>query len=398
MRILFDMDKKDYNPDGKVFSRPSVRGVISRDGKVLLVYSKKYNYFKFPGGGIEEKESHSEALAREVQEETGYRIIPAGVEEFGKVIRKQRDSFKPDCIFLQENYYYMCRVEDECGETRLDDYEAEEGFTPVWMDPFDASHCNRYCNSEDVDHDMVMREARVLDLVDTELRKKSWEEHERETINKLGNPEYAEMLKYVEGVLSEVPSERVEAKTSINYSRFEHIKHVLGWAKRLYDLADNKDELRYDDIMIASIFHDIGRNVNIKGLSHAEAGIPLTREYLEKHGYPKERIEYICSLVGQHSDKWKMRNNQDLDKNLLLLMEADLLDDMGALGIIMDSMIVMKRNPEAVFKDCLNHIERFTYRQMQDNPMVSAAGIKLWNEKTALTNAFVESLRADLIL
>lgn len=71
MRILFEMDKKDYIPNGSVFSRPSARAIIIIDGKIAMVYSKKYNYYKFPGGGIEDTESMKEALIREVLEETG---------------------------------------------------------------------------------------------------------------------------------------------------------------------------------------------------------------------------------------------------------------------------------------------------------------------------------------
>ena len=41
MRILFEMDKKDYVPNGSVFSRPSARDVIIKDGKIAMVYSKK---------------------------------------------------------------------------------------------------------------------------------------------------------------------------------------------------------------------------------------------------------------------------------------------------------------------------------------------------------------------
>ncbi len=51
MRILFEMDKKDYVPNGSVFSRPSARAIIIKDGKIAMVYSKKYNYYKFPVGG-----------------------------------------------------------------------------------------------------------------------------------------------------------------------------------------------------------------------------------------------------------------------------------------------------------------------------------------------------------
>lgn len=69
MRILFEMDKKDYVPNGSVFSRPSARAIIIKDGKIAMVYSKKYNYYKFPGGGIEVDECMEDALIREVLRE-----------------------------------------------------------------------------------------------------------------------------------------------------------------------------------------------------------------------------------------------------------------------------------------------------------------------------------------
>ena len=37
MKNLFEMDKKDYNPNGKVYARPSVRAVIVRGEDVLFV-------------------------------------------------------------------------------------------------------------------------------------------------------------------------------------------------------------------------------------------------------------------------------------------------------------------------------------------------------------------------
>ena len=83
MRILFEMDKKDYVPNESVFSRPSARAVIIKDGKIAMVYSKKYNYYKFPGGGIEADECMEDALIREVLEETGLCVIRDSIQEYG---------------------------------------------------------------------------------------------------------------------------------------------------------------------------------------------------------------------------------------------------------------------------------------------------------------------------
>jgi len=46
MRELFSMDAKDYLEGGKVFRRDSARAIVLKDGKVLLVHSKKYDYYK----------------------------------------------------------------------------------------------------------------------------------------------------------------------------------------------------------------------------------------------------------------------------------------------------------------------------------------------------------------
>ena len=90
MRLLFEMDAKDYDPDGKVFSRPSARGIIIRDGKIAMVHSLKYDYYKFPGGGIEKGESPEQALQREVAEEAGLQVIPQSIREYGLVHRVQK--------------------------------------------------------------------------------------------------------------------------------------------------------------------------------------------------------------------------------------------------------------------------------------------------------------------
>lgn len=54
----------------------SVRGIIIRDGKILLIHRFKNGaeYWVVPGGGVEEGEALEEALRREMKEETGREI------------------------------------------------------------------------------------------------------------------------------------------------------------------------------------------------------------------------------------------------------------------------------------------------------------------------------------
>ena len=55
--------------------RPGAYGVVRREGGVLLVWDQADEQWYFPGGGIEAGESPEDALAREVTEETGFRLV-----------------------------------------------------------------------------------------------------------------------------------------------------------------------------------------------------------------------------------------------------------------------------------------------------------------------------------
>lgn len=413
MKELFTIDTHDYNPDGRVHVRPSARAIIEKDGRFLVMHSRKYDYYKFPGGGIEAGETPEQALIREVREESGYFVKTETIEEFGRVLRRNRDAKDPDAIFEQQNYYYFCEIGDERVPITQEDYEIEEGFEAVWVEClFALVRANRHALRSGGDPALIEREMRMFDLADEATRKRKFEREETQAIKSLGErkqddtagivPDYADMLAFVGETLEPVQTEGEGGvgahKLEFGYSRFEHTKRVLGWARRLYDRTPDKTGLRYEDLMIATIFHDVGRAVSaVSGGDHAAEGVPITREYLLSHGYPEDRTEYICGLVADHSCKWRM-TDPDIDRTLLMLMEADLLDDMGVLGLVMDSMIVRGRKKNATFYDCYNHYCRYTLPMQKHSPMVTPEGRFFWDEKTEIVERFVELLHRDITI
>ncbi len=163
MRLLFEMDARDYDPEAKRFIRPSVRGIILKDDTIAMVHSLKYDYYKFPGGGIEAEESYLQALCREVSEESGLRVLPGSVREYGLVPRREKG--RRGEVFVQDNFYYLCRTEDTVGSQHLDNYEAEERFTLEFVDPREAIKVNRRPSHGGKNQNMLEREARVLELL-----------------------------------------------------------------------------------------------------------------------------------------------------------------------------------------------------------------------------------------
>ena len=165
MRLLFEMDKRDYDQCTHVFQRDSARSIIIKDGLLAMVHSLKYDYYKFPGGGIENGEDPLEALIRETREETGLTVIPGSIKEYGYVHRIQRSDKDVTECFIQDNYYYLCEVSDEVESQQLDDYEAQESYRLEYVKPRIAIDKNRNVKDSPYNRVMFEREARVLEIL-----------------------------------------------------------------------------------------------------------------------------------------------------------------------------------------------------------------------------------------
>ena len=170
MKELFRLDMEDYDPSWPRKIRPSVRAIILRGGEVAMIHSLLYDYYKFPGGGIEQGESLHDALIREVREEAGLRVIPESIREFGSVLRIQRsDKHDTPRIFEQQKYYYLCETAGAPEPQKLDDYEEFERFTLEFAAPQTAIDANRTHDHSGKDPVLIEREARVLELITEHL-------------------------------------------------------------------------------------------------------------------------------------------------------------------------------------------------------------------------------------
>jgi 8-oxo-dGTP pyrophosphatase MutT (NUDIX family) len=165
MRLLFEIDKKDYAECTRSFSRPSARSIIVRDGKIAMIHSRQYDYYKFPGGGIETGEDPVEAMIRETREEAGLIAVPETVREYGYVHRIQKSDSDPTEAFVQDNFYYLCDAQDAVVSQDLDNYESKENYTLEFVDPLTAIRKNRNVAQSPYNRMMFEREARVLEML-----------------------------------------------------------------------------------------------------------------------------------------------------------------------------------------------------------------------------------------
>ena len=166
--MLFEMDKHDYDDCTHSFVRNSARSIIIRDGKVAMIHSLKYDYYKFPGGGIEHGEEPVDAMIRETREESGMIVIPETIQEYGYVHRIQKSDSDPTEAFVQDNYYFICDAQETVVSQELDDYESKESYSLEFVDPHGAIRKNRNVSQSPFHQTMSDREAKVLELLISE--------------------------------------------------------------------------------------------------------------------------------------------------------------------------------------------------------------------------------------
>lgn len=117
--------------------RLAARGIVLKDTQILMIYSKFYNDYTFPGGGVENGEDEILALKRECIEEAG--VIIQNIRPFYKIFEKRELDDKT--YLLHESHFYLCDIKDFC-ERHLEDYEVALGYETVWVSIDDAIKSN----------------------------------------------------------------------------------------------------------------------------------------------------------------------------------------------------------------------------------------------------------------
>ena len=159
------MDKKDYAGCTHDYVRNSARSIIIKDGRIAMIRSLKYDYYKFPGGGIEKGETPVQAMIRETREEAGLVVKPETVREYGRVHRVQKSDRDETTRYVQDNYYYLCEAEEQTVPQKLNYYEARDLDVLEYVEPALAIEKDRSVKAGPYNQMMFEREARVLEML-----------------------------------------------------------------------------------------------------------------------------------------------------------------------------------------------------------------------------------------
>ena len=135
MKLLFEVDTKDYDEKAERTYRRSACGIVVRGKTIALCYVDKHRAYVIPGGGIEPGESMEQAVVRELHEETGLRIIPESVREYGYTHSIRKGQYEP--VYVQDSFFYLCQAEEMVDEVSLTANEIHNGLHFGFVNPFE---------------------------------------------------------------------------------------------------------------------------------------------------------------------------------------------------------------------------------------------------------------------
>ena len=153
------LSASDVSYNIPLIERTAVRATLLRYGRLLLLRSR-HGDLKFPGGGVEPGETHTEALRRELAEECGLNAVDLGDELL--TIAEYSRAREPGFVFKMTSHYRRCFTEVEPTAQRLDAYEAELALRSVWVEPSEALRTNERCLLAGVPAPWLRREILAL--------------------------------------------------------------------------------------------------------------------------------------------------------------------------------------------------------------------------------------------
>ncbi|EGM76746.1 ADP-ribose pyrophosphatase [Rheinheimera sp. A13L] len=141
MRLLHSLKHITPTPEHRLGERVATRAIVLRGSDILVLYTKRYDDYSLPGGGVEAGEDLESALVRELIEETGAKNVKI-VTPFG-LFEEFRPWYKDNLDVLRMlSYCYVCEISSELGQPNFEHYEIQNGMQVCWLNIYKAIRHN----------------------------------------------------------------------------------------------------------------------------------------------------------------------------------------------------------------------------------------------------------------
>ena len=201
--------------------------------------------------------------------------------------------------------------------------------------------------------------------------------------------DFNNMLEYVLDILKKNDALKPHKPNQCFRNRYEHSLRVYKWAKRL---AVDYQKIDLDICLTACIFHDVGYAYGQD--DHPINSVKIFKESANIHNLDPLFVQKVSDIIYVHSDK-SLLKDPNSSPELIILLEADLMDEEGALGIVWDLFSEGMNKPDSF--DCgLDTLNKHSAHILNQDYMVTPLAKMIWNEKKELVKDFILQLKEDL--
>lgn len=206
----------------------------------------------------------------------------------------------------------------------------------------------------------------------------------------LDDPTLQRITAYARECLSAIPH-ATKMNTAFPFrDRYAHSLRVMGWCQRLLEGIPAQRDI----VLAAAALHDVGYAVS--AADHALHGQRMAEGFLREMGMEEGALLNIADLIGRHSDKHL--NPLRMSNELMVLQDADCLDEIGAVTVLWDGL-AEGAEPEQSYVKAYHRIAQ-SYRNLtgRNRRMKTEIAQELYQQRLGFLGDFLRELEFELFL
>ena len=170
-------------------------------------------------------------------------------------------------------------------------------------------------------------------------------------------------------------------------NRFEHTMRVLTWAHRIHEVEGGDFEI----ITFAILFHDTGWSDTV---DHALIGAELAEQYLLDKGVDPTLVGRIASAARTHNKRQASQESLPIEN--LIVMDADLLDEVGVITLVWDAMATATEGKPSYARALEKDLEYYKKAKEKSIYLKTETGKRFYNERIAMWERCRSHFRYEL--
>jgi uncharacterized protein len=170
-------------------------------------------------------------------------------------------------------------------------------------------------------------------------------------------------------------------------NRFEHTMRVLKWAWRIHEVEGGDLEI----ITLATLFHDTGWS---KTVDHALVGAELAERYFLEKGATPVLVDRITSAVRTHNKRQRPTDGLPIEN--LIVMDADVLDEVGVTTVVLDAMAAAAEDNPSYMRAIDRNWGYYEKAKERPNYLRTEIGKRFYSERIAMWERYLSHFRYEL--